>query len=139
MNFLNELNTKHKSIKFEYQISKTSITFLDTEVYIKNNKLNANIYRKQTDRQTFLYINSEHPKPLKTSIPYRQALRIKGICSKTIDFEYHLQELKENLVNEGCNKISINQQFSKVKTIDRNELLKEKTHDKEAQNKTPLV
>ena len=33
----------------------------------------------------------------------------------------------------------INQQFSKVKTIDRNELLKEKTHDKEAQNKTPLV
>ena len=126
MNFLNELNTKHKSIKFEYQISKTSITFLDTEVYIKNNKLNTNIYRKQTDRRTLLNINSEHPKPLKTSVPYRQALRIKEICSKTIDFEYHLQELKESLVNQGCNKISIDQQFSKVKTIDRNELLKEK-------------
>ena len=63
---------------------------------------------------------------MKTSIPYRQALRIKEICSKTIDFEYHLQELKESLVNQGCNKISIDQQFSKVKTIDRNELLKEK-------------
>ena len=37
--FLNELNTKHESIKLEYQISKTSITFLDTEVYIKNNYL----------------------------------------------------------------------------------------------------
>ena len=47
MKFLNELNTKHESIKFEYQISKTSITFLDTEVYIKNNKLYTKIYRKK--------------------------------------------------------------------------------------------
>ena len=38
MKFLDELNTKHESIKFEYQISKTSITFLDTEVDIMNNK-----------------------------------------------------------------------------------------------------
>ena len=41
--FLNEPNTKHKSIKFEYQMSKTSITFSDTEVYIKNNKLYTKI------------------------------------------------------------------------------------------------
>ena len=95
--FLNELNTKHKSIKFEYQISKTSITFLDTEVYIKNT--NTKIYRKKIDRQTFLNISFEHPKSLKTSISYSQALRIKRICSKTIDFEYHLQELKERLIN----------------------------------------
>ena len=47
MKFLNELNTKEESSKFEYQISKTSITFLDTEVYIKNNKLYTKIYRKK--------------------------------------------------------------------------------------------
>ena len=47
MKYLNEHNTKCKSIKFEYQISKTSITFLDIEVYIKNNKLYAKIYRKK--------------------------------------------------------------------------------------------
>ena len=76
---------------------------------------------------------------MKTSIPFSQALRIKVICSKTTDFEYHLQELKERLVSQGYNKIYIDQQFSKIKTIDRNELLKEKTHDKEVQNKTPLV
>ena len=38
MKFLDELNTKHESIKFECQISKTSITFLDTEVDIMNNR-----------------------------------------------------------------------------------------------------
>ena len=139
MKFLNELYTKHESIKFECQISKTSITFLDTEVYVKNNKLCTKIYGRKTGCQTFLDINSEHLKSLKVSIPYSQALRIKIICSKTTDFEHHLQELKERLVNQGYNKKPINQQFSKVKTTDRNELLKEKTDDKEPQNKTPLV
>ena len=126
MKFLNELNTKHDSSKSEYQISKSSITFLDTGVYIKNKKLYMKIYRKQTDRQTFLNINSEHPKSLKTIISYSQALRIKRICSKTTDFEHHLHEVKERLVNQGYNKIAIDQQFSKFKTISRNELLKEK-------------
>ena len=95
MKFLNELSTKHESIKFEYQISKTSI-FLDTEVYIKSNKLYTKIYRKKTDRQTFININSEHSKSLKTSIPYSQALTIKRICSKTTDFKHHSQELKDS-------------------------------------------
>ena len=85
------------------------------------------------------YTHSEHPKSLKTSIPYRQPWRTKSICSKTTDFEYHLQELKERHVNQGSNKKSIDQQFSKVKTLDRHELLREKTHDQETQNKTPLV
>ena len=84
-------------------------------------------------------INSEHLKSLKTSIPYSQILRIKKISSNTTDFEYHLQQLKEQLVSHDYNKKPIHQQFSKVKTIDRNELLKEKTHDKETQNKTLLA
>ena len=52
-------------------MSKTSITFLDTEVYIKNNKLYTKIYKKKKkiDCQTFLNINSGHPKSMKTSIP----------------------------------------------------------------------
>ena len=109
MKYLNDLNTKHESIKFNYQISKTRITFLDTEIYRKNNKLCTKIYRKKTDLQTFLNINSEHPKSLKASIPFSQALRIKRICLKTTDFEHQFQELKERLVNQGYNKKSIDQ------------------------------
>ena len=71
---LDELNTKHNSIKLEYKISKTSISFLDTEMYIKNNKLYTKIYRKYTNPQSFLHINSEHPKLLKDNTPYSQAL-----------------------------------------------------------------
>ena len=50
-----------------------------------------------------------------------------------------MQELQERLVNQVYYKKSIDKHFSKVKTIDRNELLKEKTQDKETQNKTQLV
>ena len=50
-----------------------------------------------------------------------------------------MRELKEKLVNQGYNQKSIDPQFSKVNKIDKNELLKEKTHDKETQNKTPVV
>ena len=42
-------------------------------------------------------------------------------------------------MNQDYNKISIDKQFSKVKVIDRNELLKEKTYDKAEQSKNPLV
>ena len=56
---------------------------------------------KNSKLQIFLNIISEHPKSLKTSIPYSQAFRIKRICSKATDFEYDLQELKERLVNQG--------------------------------------
>ena len=93
MKLLNGLNTKHESIKFEYHISKTSILFLDTAIHIKNNKLYTKTYRKK-DHQTFLNIKFEHPKSLKPSIMYSQARRIKRICLKTTDCEYHLQYFK---------------------------------------------
>ena len=45
-NCLNNLNKKHSSVKFEFKISQTSITLLDTEVTIQNTKT----YQKSTDR-----------------------------------------------------------------------------------------
>ena len=73
-------------------------------VYIKNSKLYTKIYRKKTDCETSLNIDSKHPKSLETSIMYSQVLKIKRICSKLTDFEYHLQELKERLASQGYNK-----------------------------------
>ena len=70
--FLNDLNIKHNSIKFEYKISQSSMPFLDTEVYIKNNKLYTKVYRKETSRQNFLHINPEQPVSLTNITPYSQ-------------------------------------------------------------------
>ena len=98
---LYELNAKHPSIKFEYEISKERISFLNTEIYIKNHKLQTKRFKKKTGRQTFLNINSEHPKSLKNSISYSQALRVKRICSTKKDFDHHSGELKEKFLKQG--------------------------------------
>ena len=77
-NFISGLNQKHSSIKFDYEMSSTEIPFLDTIVYIDNkNHLQTRLYWKTTDRQNYLHRASEHPPPLKDSLAYSQALRIK--------------------------------------------------------------
>ena len=96
--FLNELNTKHPSIKFEHEISKERISFLDAKIYIKNNKLQTKKFRKKTDRQTFLNIDSEHPKLLKNSVPYSKTLRMRRICSTKNDFDHHSRELNKTIL-----------------------------------------
>ena len=41
--FAERLNTKHPSIKFDYEVSKKSISFLDTRIYIDENQSPENI------------------------------------------------------------------------------------------------
>ena len=60
----------HNSIKFEYEISQTNITFLDTKVSIQKNKFVTKIYQTSTDHQNFLHVDSSQPNSLKGSIPY---------------------------------------------------------------------
>ena len=137
--YLEELNQKHDSIKFEYKISKTKLTFLDTEIQIKDNKLITKFYRKPTDRQNFLHANSEHPKNLKNSIAYSQALRIKRICTTFQDFQHYCTELKQNFIKQGYDSKLLTEQFSKAKHKDRSELLKEKETTEQTPSRIPLV
>ena len=101
LKFINELNQKHKTIKFDFKYSKTKIELSDVLVYKEiNNKLQTTLYKKPTDRQSYLHANSEHPRSLKESIRYSQALRVKRICSTNSAFEAripHLIQLKINL------------------------------------------
>ena len=121
---LDELNAKRDSIKFEYKVSKTGISFLDTEVYVKNNKLYTEIYRKQTNRQSFLHINSEHPKSLKDSISCSQALQIERICTTSKDFEHYCKELKQRFLEQEHNSDLLENHIKKVEKLDKNELIK---------------
>ena len=63
--FFKDLNKKHPTIKFDHKVSKDRIVVLATEIYLHNDKLHTKIYRKETDRQHFFHIKSEHPKSLK--------------------------------------------------------------------------
>ena len=55
LDFMNDLNKKRPSIKFEFKYSQTKIEFLDVLVYKdQNNILQTTIYSKQTDQQNYL-------------------------------------------------------------------------------------
>ena len=55
------------------------------------------IFKKETDRQNFLQINSEHTTSLKNSISYSKVLRVKHTCSTVENFTLYCSELKEKV------------------------------------------
>ena len=81
--FFKKINECHRSIKFEYEMSKTEINFLDTTVFKVDNKLPTKLYIKPTDRQSYFHSKSQHPNSTKKSITYSQALRFNKICHLT--------------------------------------------------------
>ena len=51
MTFIKDLNEKHKTIKFDFQVSPRKTAFLDTMLYeYKNNNIQTTFYRKPTDK-----------------------------------------------------------------------------------------
>ena len=122
--FMNELNQKHPSIKFNYKLECKQIEFLETLVYIdQQNKLQTTLFRKSSDRQNFLNAKLEHPYSFRKSIPYSQALRIWRKCSTFQEYHSHSRKRIEQFVNKGYKKDVVTQKIQKVDQLDRKQLL----------------
>ena len=110
ISFIDELNKKYKTIKFDYKIFAKQTELLDAMASKdQQQKIQTAVLHKPTDQQTYLYAQSNQYKSLKDSIPYSQALRIKAICSTTSEFSkncdiitkrFKQRGYPENLVNE---------------------------------------
>ena len=60
--FMNKLNQKHHSVKFDYKSDCKQIEFLDILVNKdQQNRLQTTLFRKSSDCQNFLNAASEHP------------------------------------------------------------------------------
>ena len=82
IHFLNDLNAKHASIKFECKnILKKKVKLLDTLYKDKNDHFQTTLYKKPTNRQNYLHSKSEHPYALKKSMAFTQVLRINRTSS----------------------------------------------------------
>ena len=136
--FLENLNSKHNAIKFQHNISHRKISFLDTLVYKdKNNTLQVTLYQKPIDLQSYLNASSDHPKSLKRSIPYSQALRIKTICSTLTKYKNHCAILKQNFIERGYKENILKGKIDKVDNIDRKDLLSKK--EKKIKDRIPCL
>ena len=79
--FTTRANSTHPSIKFTKEISSTSLPFLDVLVSVTETGIKTSLYRKPTDRPTYLMYCCFYPHHIRLSIVFSQLFRLKRICS----------------------------------------------------------
>ena len=138
--FANYLNSFHPTIKFTSEISKTSVSYLDTTVSVINGKLETDLYTKPTDTFNYLLWSSCHPHKTKSSIPYGLAHRLVRICSRTQDLHKRLQELYCHLRKRNFPHKEIVDSFDRALLHQRTDLLKPKQKKpKQNPERVPLI
>ena len=159
--FLTYMNTFHTTIKFtaEYRnkteqvkvswkeenlcisrrplggMKPRSVDFLDTTVWIDDNgKFQTDLYRKETDRITYLLPSSAHPGHITKNIPYSLGYRLLRICSRPEDFQSRKSELISHLKSRGYKEKVLNPAFVRLESITREQALQKvlrvKTNDR---------
>jgi hypothetical protein len=129
--FLTNINTKHNTIKFTWEISNKEIPFLDTITYVEGDKLYTKIYHKPTDNKQYLHYQSCHPKRQKESVPNGLYLRARRICNKESDFEDEAHDITVKLRRRCYPEELLTQTLVKIKQLDREDLLKPRTAKKD--------
>ena len=84
--FVTALNSFHPALKHTWEISDTSLAFLDIKVYIEANGLCTSVHYKPTDSHSYFSYSFSHLSHVKNSIPYSQFLRLRRLCSNDSEF-----------------------------------------------------
>ena len=92
MKFLNKLNTKYPTIKLDFEKSHVSRY---GSVYKQQQITHKNI--KETDRQTFININSEYPTSIKKHCSVQTGFTNQKNLFNSKGFEHKTEELQKNV------------------------------------------
>ena len=96
--FISFVDNFHAALKFTWEISKTSVSFLDILVSINGNVLKTSEPYKPTDSNRYLLFSSSLPNHTKKSIHHSQILRFRHLCSDDRDFETKFLEMRSFFV-----------------------------------------
>ena len=77
------------------------------------------------DGQRYLYSKSKRPACLKKSIPFSQALRLKGICSTATACDDESAKLTQRFVEQGYKADILKEKIEQASNIPREILLSE--------------
>ena len=104
--FINYVNNFYPAVQFTWEISETSVSFLDILVTINGNRLVTSVFYKPTDSHSYLLYSSSHPNHTKRSIPLSQFLRLRRLCSEDEDFHSKSLEMRDFLSNVAIPHLS---------------------------------
>ncbi|XP_048678038.2 transport and Golgi organization protein 2 homolog isoform X2 [Caretta caretta] len=135
--FHHDFNNFHPTTNLSLVQSTQEIHFLDTTVLINNGHINTTLYRKPTDRYSYLHASSFHPDHTTRSIVYSQALRYNRICSNPSDRDKHLQDLRQAFLQLQYPPAEVKKQIDRARRVPRSYLLQDRPNKEN--NRTPLA
>lgn len=97
MQFHQWMNSRNNFLKFTVEIDKHRISFLDLSIYSTPSGLQSELYRKPMARNSLLQYDSQHPKSLRSNLPYGQFLRVRRNCYTLDKYKDHADQLAKNL------------------------------------------
>ena len=135
--FITAVNSFHPALKYTWEISDTSLAFLDIKVSVEGNGLCTSVHYKPTDSHSYLLYSSSHPSHVKNSIPYSQFLRLRRLCSEDSDFSLKSEEMCEFFDKRGYPASVVEAGHHRAQQIDRQSALQ--TSQKENSNRIPFT
>lgn len=74
VDFVSFLNGVYPDLKFSLEYDRQRVSFLDMWIEQQNRGLITTLFKKKTDRNTFLLASSAHPKALKNGLPKKKSV-----------------------------------------------------------------
>ena len=107
--FMSILNAHDPSIQLTYELSDSTIDFLDTTIYKGpefhlTSLFDIKVFFKKTDTHALLYKNSFHPKHTYKGLVKSQILRFHRICTRKSDFYEAVHILFRALRDRGYSR-----------------------------------
>ncbi|OCT68336.1 hypothetical protein XELAEV_18039635mg [Xenopus laevis] len=127
--FYREINSACSHIKFTVHVESQEIAFLDTKVYVCGNKLQTDLFTKETDKNTLLHFSSFHPPQIKRSLTKSQFTRVRRIVSDDKLSQIRLDEMTEKFCTRHYPKTMIYKPRGEVEKVERKKLLTKSTRD----------
>lgn len=99
-----------------------TIHFLDVKLTKIEGLLQTTVFRKPTDKNTILAMDSFHP-PLKHNLPFSRLCRLKRNRSTTDEFDEQTKLLVQCFQSRGYPENWVNSALEKINKLDRSDLL----------------
>ena len=129
--FYNFSQLVHPALKYTWEISETSIAFLDIKVSINGNGLSTNVCYKPTDFHSYLLHSSSYFSHVKNSFQFSQFLRLRRLCRDDPDFSNKSEEMRHFFKERGYSDSAVNTAQHPTQQIDRQSVLQTSQRERE--------
>ncbi|XP_038051962.1 uncharacterized protein LOC119724781 [Patiria miniata] len=140
--FVHQLNQLHPTLKFTFEASETSITYLDLTIFkgprfLSTGTLDTRVFTKPTETYQYLERTSSHPNHVFKGFIKGEILRYARNTNNEDDFLQKVQSFEEKLLKRGYNQADIHKCKQSIDFSQRKSMIH--TEQVKTQKELPLV